>query len=126
MKVYNTGSLTPRRLLEVARPESHPLHDRFEWNDSVAGEKYRLVQARDLIKSVKLRMIDANNEQLVVPEFVSVTRPTGTAYESVETISQDPMLSAIVLREAEREWKIFERRYRHLDVIMKMVRDAVA
>lgn len=45
------GNLTPDAVVEAARPKAHPLHHRFEWDDSVAGHKYRLDQARALIRT---------------------------------------------------------------------------
>ena len=45
-----TVGLTAKNLLEVSRPEDAPLHNEFEWNDSVAAEKYRENQARYIIR----------------------------------------------------------------------------
>jgi hypothetical protein len=47
------GHVTPDMLVEVARPEDHPLHDQFEWNDTIAAEKYRREQARQMILASK-------------------------------------------------------------------------
>jgi hypothetical protein len=35
------GVLTPALVVETARDENHPLHASFEWDDGIAGEKYR-------------------------------------------------------------------------------------
>lgn len=48
------GELTPEGLVEAATPPEHPLHDYFEWDDAKAGAKYRIDQARTLIRSVKV------------------------------------------------------------------------
>jgi hypothetical protein len=42
--------LTPKIVVNAARKKDSPLHDRFEWNNAVAGEKYREVQAAELIR----------------------------------------------------------------------------
>jgi hypothetical protein len=47
-----TGPLTPERIEAHARDASHPLHAYFEWDDAVAGHKYRLEQARTLLRVV--------------------------------------------------------------------------
>lgn len=60
----------PRELVDVARDETHPLHGSFEWNDSVAGEAYRIEQARRMIR----RVVIIDNTDAPAPEFVHVTR----------------------------------------------------
>lgn len=43
------GCISPRAVVNRAREKSSPLHSYFDWNDTRAAEKYRLVQARGLI-----------------------------------------------------------------------------
>ena len=44
------NSITPEQVLEKARnDENSELHKCFEWNDGIAAEKYRLIQARKII-----------------------------------------------------------------------------
>lgn len=55
MDIHNRrGRLDPEIVIEEATPEESPLHGSFEWDDSRAGDLYRLVQARILIKKVKI------------------------------------------------------------------------
>ena len=44
------GTLTPELVVDVARDPEHPLHSRFEWDDSIAAEKWRLEQAGQLLR----------------------------------------------------------------------------
>jgi hypothetical protein len=46
------GRITPAYVVDEARPPSHPLHHRFEWDDRIAGEAHRRRQAQELIQSV--------------------------------------------------------------------------
>ncbi len=48
------GRLTPEAVIERARDREHPLHDAFEWDNDAAAHKWRLEQARELIRSVKV------------------------------------------------------------------------
>ena len=48
------GKLTASQVLEVARSPDSPLHPYFEWDDSIAAEQWRLEQARELIRRVKI------------------------------------------------------------------------
>jgi hypothetical protein len=50
----NNGSLTPDLVVKDAEDSSSPLHDLFEWDDSIAGHKYRIEQARQVITSVRV------------------------------------------------------------------------
>ena len=44
------NSITPEQVLEKAKnDENSELHKCFEWNDGIAAEKYRLIQARKII-----------------------------------------------------------------------------
>ena len=44
------NSITPEQVLEKARNDKNSeLHKCFEWNDDIAAEKYRLIQARKII-----------------------------------------------------------------------------
>ena len=48
------GMIFPRAVIDHARPSDSPLHSCFEWNDTEAAEKFRIVQARGVIKSVEI------------------------------------------------------------------------
>ena len=50
------GVLLPERVVEVASPIDHPLHPFFEWDDSKAAHTHRLEQARQLIRSVRVKV----------------------------------------------------------------------
>lgn len=44
------GRITPALIVEVARDPESPLHQCFEWDDSIAAERHRLDQARRLLR----------------------------------------------------------------------------
>jgi len=48
------GSLIPEDIVDESRPEDAVLHPEFEWDDGVAGESWRVHQARNLIRIVQL------------------------------------------------------------------------
>ena len=53
-RIEKHGTLTPKAVVDASRRSSAPLHDYFEWRDDVAAEKYREVQAKEIIRSVEL------------------------------------------------------------------------
>lgn len=54
----NHGTRLTYELVEAARPESSPLHTHFEWNDGIAAEEYRLVQAAGLVRQIRVVKIE--------------------------------------------------------------------
>jgi len=55
-ELENDGRLQPADVLTDARNADSPLHSHFEWDDGAAAERYRLSQARALIRSVKINV----------------------------------------------------------------------
>lgn len=121
------GELTPQTVVDSARPASHPLHSRFEWNNKVAGEAYRRVQARELIRSVMVRYGEPSEteEAKSVRAFVAVPSPEGSSYQPVEDVAQDEFSRELVLRDMEREWKALHRRYSAFKEFAEMVRATI-
>jgi hypothetical protein len=62
------GTLPPVDVVNSARSPKSPLHRYFEWNDAIAGEAYRLDQARMLIRSVRVSVI-YEQTTLIVPRY---------------------------------------------------------
>ena len=62
------GRTTAEIVVEAARRPDHPLHDVFEWDDGIAGQQYRIIQARMLMRVHMTREIDG--EEISVPIMV--------------------------------------------------------
>lgn len=116
------GALTPRLVVDEARNEEHPLHSRFEWDDAVAGEKYRLDQAQRLIQVVKLSFTDGKGKEQSVRAYQSVRREDGHTYVPSEEVVADPFLLQLVLMDMKREWKSLQERYGHFSQFAQMIR----
>lgn len=56
------GELTPENVVEASKVKSSLLHDVFEWNDTAAAEKYRIRQAQELIRSIRVTIVHENVE----------------------------------------------------------------
>lgn len=81
-------NVTPAQIVDKARDGGTELHKCFEWDDSVAAEKYRLSQARQVVC------------HLVIRETVREDRPpirfmlqvkNGAGYEPTKIIYKDPV-----------------------------------
>lgn len=122
------GSLTPQIVLDEARDPLHPLHHRFEWDDSLAAEKYRLLQAQKLLQ-VRYRAETGNGVRdlraFVVtrpePEPNAVDAPT-SEYTPIEEVAVDPVARQILLNQMRRDWKTFKERYQGMAEFMEFMR----
>lgn len=117
------GELTPAIVVDEARPADAPLHDRFEWDDSIAGEKYREVQAAELIRSVKVVYTDQPEERSV-RAFVSVQRDDHRGYVPTEEAVADDFTRKLLLAECRREWEAFKAKYSSLEEFAAIVNGA--
>jgi hypothetical protein len=115
------GQLTAAAIVEAATPEDHPLHSRFEWDDAVAGHRYRLGQAKQLIRVVRETYIDRSGNPSDVRAFHAIAREEGTVYEPLDEIIQDDITSKILLQSMEREWRALRARYARFEEFRQIV-----
>jgi hypothetical protein len=112
------GRLTPDVVLDEARDPTHVLHTRFCWDDGEAAERYRLGQARNLIRSVKVTYQRPTGEKASVRQFVSIDRSDAagpaTGYLPTEEVLADPLTRRILLRQMEREVGSLMARFEHM------------
>jgi len=120
------GKLTPRLVVDAAKPAESPLHPQFEWDNNVCGDKYRLLQAADLIRSVEVRFTDSKGEKRSVREFWAVERREESGYQPLGEIVEDDIATKLLLKQAEREWKDLYERYQHLAGFVDLVKAYVA
>lgn len=118
------GELTPALVVETARPKNHPLHNRFEWNNSLAGESWRRHQAAELIRSCEIVYREATDTdpEHRIRAFHAVKAESGHVYEPVEQIADDPFTRELVLRDALRRWQDLKRRYQDLAEFFDLVK----
>lgn len=72
------GSVTPEIVVKESERADHEWHGRFEWNDSLAAHRYRLDQARALIRSVR---IEIEYSSLIIKPPVWVHDPAADSNE---------------------------------------------
>lgn len=111
------GDLTPPLVVEAAADPESPLHARFDWDDKVAGPRWRLEQAAALIRSV--RIVYAEDTQGRPKDLRAFTAVKGqdahtATYMPTADALADDFTRQLVLRDMEREWKAFKRRWEHM------------
>jgi len=90
-------ALTPKIIVDEARPKAAPLHPAFEWNNGKAGELYREWQARHLIGAVLVKIDDENSMRAflhvaVVPADDEEGESTGGYERTLVVVVDDEML----------------------------------
>lgn len=112
-KVYEeigNTSVSPEEVLEKARNEKSELHKCFEWDDSVAAEKFRLQQARQIIQLLVIVPQKKTDEPVRV---FSITSQRNT-YQPTRLFLQQPDEYQILLKKAKIELAEFKKRYKTL------------
>lgn len=124
------GKLTPELVVEESRTVTAPLHNRFEWDDELAGEQYRIVQAAEIIRSVRVVFaVTDKGERKFVRAFQSLNKSGDSergGYVPTEEIIQDELATKILLKQLERDIADIRRKYGHLKEFVDMIRGAVA
>lgn len=105
--------ITPGDVLKDAKSPKSPLHDRFDWDDSEAAEKWRLTQAGALIRQLKVKVVDLKSEEERITRYaVSVRSHEGEVkYVTTERAMGDTELRAQMLSDARRDMLTFRRKY---------------
>lgn len=117
-ELAQNGELTSLSFLDASRPEESPTHNLFEWDDSIAAERYRLQQATVAINSIEVQIINEANAT-VMPQaaFVNViskapSRPG--SFAPIEIALSDENMRSTLLLNALNELKSFRRKYNQL------------
>ena len=115
-KCYNEcqtlNEVTPQNVLEKARNKKTELHKCFEWDDSIASEKYRLIQARQIIQHFVIIHNEGEETEQKIRSYQVTTE--ATKYEKTELFLQKPDEYAALLERAKAELEAFKIRYRTL------------
>lgn len=112
------GFLHPAKIVEYARDEASALHTHFIWDNDEAAEKYRIAQARALIR-VCVVVEKSTSQQTRAYVSLSVDRKDG-GYRAMVDIVNDEILLDVMLRDAIKELASFTRKYNELKQIAEI------
>lgn len=126
-KVYDEirdlgDSVTPTDILECARDEDTELHKCFEWDDTIAAEKYREHQAKMVMRLLVIKEVEPCDDR---PEIrVLHVTERGQGYKPIELIVQREDEYKALLARAYAELKAFKAKYsmlKELDEIFELI-----
>ena len=114
-ELNNTIGLTNENLVNASRPEDAPLHNEFEWDDTIAAEKYRNVQAGKMINLLAVRIEEQNDEPVRAFYTLNAKIGSGGNYDNIRKIMVDSEKKERLLDIALRELKQFKEKYKMLN-----------
>lgn len=127
------GGVTPASVLADARANHSPLHDYFEWSDARAGEAYRLIQARALLRGIVTVEVDGVALAEPTRAFICVTvggddeeDPGGRAYATVTRVVKTPDMREEVIERAKKELEEWASRYARFAELRHVAQEIVA
>ena len=128
-KKHKTDTVSAQMLVNAAKAKRSPLHTLFEWDDQVAANEYRLIQARKYLACVEVVVI-VDEEVSSTKAFHSVTvevadEEAETGYASFAAVSKNPKLAAQVVDKALGEMDRWQKRYQQYEVLLSPIIEGV-
>ena len=106
-ELQTLSEITPQNVVDLARNEDSKLHNDFEWDNDIAGEKYRLLQASEMIRLLAFEPKEETHE----PTRVYQISTEKTVYKPVEMILKNEDEYQNLLKRALAELDSFKKRY---------------
>lgn len=94
----NAGRITPDAVLLDAKSPKSPLHDQFDWDDSSAAKQWRLQQARELIRSVRVEITTESRTVSTVRYVRDPSAGEAQGYVEVAKLRDDKSLAVEALQ----------------------------
>lgn len=116
--------LSPHDVVREARDRKSPLHSAFEWDDTAAGEKYRLIQARILINNVTVEF-QGEKRQAFFNANVTINKQQTRAYFPVERVMSDEVVHQAVLADAVRDLEHAQQKYDQISELKGVINTKV-
>lgn len=109
------GFATSAAIVDAARAKGSVLHPLFEWDDTVAAEKFRLRQAGEVVRNLEIEVITSGYEK---PAYYSVSyineEKSVRGYTTEAVVLENPALRDSAVQEALNNIRGWVARYGHL------------
>jgi hypothetical protein len=118
LRINNGGEfVAPAVVVDYAkRNKRSALHKEFEWNNTKAAQKFRLDQARHLIR-LYVNVIETENGDIPARMYVSLEgdrRSSGGGYRTLTSVMTNEELRGQLLQQALDELQRVRRKYQTL------------
>ena len=108
-EISSLEQITPKAILDFARDENSELHKCFEWDNDSAAEKYRTIQAGNVIRM--LYIVPKNAD---APPVMVLSRTSDTVYQPTRTFVKNQNEYEDLLKRALSELESFRLKYKTL------------
>ena len=110
-EIESISNATPSIILEFARNENSELHKCFEWDDTVAAEKYRLQQARNIVCNL---VYQEEKKEEPTKLRVFYNQSSTNTYQSTRVLVRNEDNYKELLMQAKSELRAFKNKYKML------------
>jgi hypothetical protein len=126
------GHGLPEAVLNAARDKSSPLHRYFDWSDKSAAAAYRMVQAEQLVRRVRVKVITSEDTPPVqVRAYVSrrelpaeeVGDTVPGSYLAIEDVAGESDSQAALMQSIERDVLRLRNKYSNVREFALIVRE---
>lgn len=124
------GNVTSQSFLEYSRPEDSATHSMFEWDDTIAAEKYRLRQAGAIINQLEVKIeyeedpvLETEIKIVPVKAFMNVAAkaPTETGvFINAITVQTEEEYRRAVIKNAIGDLRAFQKKYSNFKEFSKV------
>lgn len=108
-EISSLEQITPKAILDFARDENSELHKCFEWDNDSAAEKYRTIQAGNVIRM--LYIVPKNAD---APPVRVLSRTSDAVYQPTRTFVKNQNEYEDLLKRALSELESFRLKYKTL------------
>lgn len=114
-KLEKVSEITNKNVLEYARKnKDSELHKCFEWNDTIAGEKYRLIQASNVISSISFVIEEEPIKKQKVYFSIKSDAKESRKFKNIKDILEDDEDYKALLNKARKEFETCKDNYDNL------------
>lgn len=111
------GKILPSVVVQAARDKKSAMHTWFDWDDSSAAQKYRLEQARSLIRIVVTTVNTPNATPFQTYVSLKSDRYNGGGYRSITRVLSDKERTRQMLQQALDELETFKLKYNQIKAL---------
>jgi hypothetical protein len=122
IREINDGILRPEAVVDFAADPETALHAHFTWDDTEAAHKYRLWQAREIIR-VQVQVTDASVGP--VRMYVSLMddrKGSGGGYRTIDDVMASSVYRSQLLDQARRDMDRFSAKYGQLEQLAQVLK----
>ena len=109
---------TTKQIVDAGRNPDSELHKCFEWRDDIAAEKYRMVQARDIVRHLVIKEESIPDDRPEIRVFYK-TKESGGFRETRKIVKNEDAY-ADLLKRAYAELRAFKAKYSMLEELREI------